>query len=49
MLVIARLPPQNSYHLKEIHGVLLILDEQKNLSSFLIEKYDVNMVHNLVI
>lgn len=42
MLVIARFPPQNSYHLKEIPGVLLILDEQKHLNSIFREKYDVD-------
>lgn len=42
MLVIARFPPQNPYHLKGIHGVLLILDEQKRLNSIFIEKYDVD-------
>lgn len=44
MLVITRLPPQNSNHLQENHGVLLVLDEQQNLNGFVTGKYTVGML-----
>lgn len=49
MLVISRWPPQNSYRFQENHGMLLIVDEQKNLNSIFIEKCTVDMVRKLLI
>lgn len=43
MLVITRLPPQNSNHLQENRGVLLMLDEPQNLNGFVTWKCTVGM------